>query len=314
MNKILIIAEHDGQTLNPSTAKTIACARQISHESLDIVVFSGEEAPSLSATKLDAVSKVLSVISENNTYPIAAVLAPQIVEIASDYTHIFAPGTSFGRDLMPRVAALLDVQQISDIIQVVGDKTFKRHIYAGNAVTTVEAPDGSIVIGTIRANAFKPVTLTGSAVIEKKIITATLPTHTQFLGLMQSGSDRPDLQSAPRVVAGGRGVGHKEGFASLFRLADQLGAAVGASRAAVDGGLVSNDLQIGQTSKIIAPELYFAFGISGAFQHLAGIKDAGIIVAVNLDPKAPIFDVADYGLVADLFDVIPELEKAIAHL
>lgn len=310
MNRILVIAEHDGQSLNLSTAKTVACARQLDYERLDVAVFSADEAPALSAAKLEGVSKVLFSENQKNTHALAAVLAPQIFELASGYSHIFAPGTTFGRDLLPRVAAKLDASQISDIIQVESDRIFKRHIYAGNAVITVEVPEG-IVIGTVRANAFKPVETTGSAPVEKVHLNTDYLSHTRYIGLSRSGGDRPDLQSAARVVAGGRGVGNKEGFSAIFRLADKLGAAVGASRAAVDAGFVPNDLQIGQTSKIIAPDLYFAFGISGAFQHLAGIKDAGIIVAVNTDPGAPIFEVADFGLVADLFDVITELEKSL---
>ncbi|MGZ8927612.1 MAG: electron transfer flavoprotein subunit alpha/FixB family protein [Methylobacter sp.] len=311
MNRILVIAEHDGQSLNLSTAKTIACARQLDYESLDVAVFSADETPARAAAQLEGVSRVLFSENEKNTHPLAVVLAPQIIELASGYSHVFAPGTTFGRDLLPRVAAKLNVPQISDIIQVESNRIFKRHIYAGNAVITVEAPEG-VIIGTVRCNAFKPVAATGSAPVEKVHFNIDYPAHTRYISLAKSGGDRPDLQSAACVVAGGRGVGNKEGFSGIFRLADKLGAAVGASRAAVDAGFVPNDMQIGQTSKIIAPDLYFAFGISGAFQHLAGIKDAGIIIAVNTDPGAPIFEVADFGLVADLFDVIPELEKALA--
>jgi electron transfer flavoprotein alpha subunit len=254
----------------------------------------------------------LWITDQINTHLLAAILEPQILALTSSYTHILAPATSFGRDLLPRVAARLDVPQISEIIEVVSDRVFKRYIYAGNAVTTVEAPAG-IVIGTVRANAFKPVATSGKGSVEKIVIGADYPCHTRFIELSSSSADRPDLQSAARVVAGGRGVGTQDGFAAIFSLADQLGAAVGASRAAVDSGFVSNDLQIGQTSKIIAPDLYIAFGISGAFQHIAGIKDAGVIVAVNTDPNAPIFEVADIGLVADLFEVIPQLQQALSN-
>ncbi len=311
MNKILLIAEHDGNTLNPVTAKTLACARQISHESLDIVVFSTNAGPAEAAARLDGVSKVLWMADDINLHPLAVVLTPQIVALSADYTHILAPGTTFGRDLLPRVAAKLDAPQISDILQVDSDRRFRRPIYAGNAVVSVEVAEGLIVVGTVRANAFKPVNANSLAPIEKKSLNLVYPEHTRFMGLAKSNSDRPDLQSASRVLAGGRGVGTQDGFSAIFRLADSIGAAVGASRAAVDSGFVSNDLQIGQTSKIIAPDLYIAFGISGAFQHIAGIKDAGIIVAVNIDPEAPIFEVADIGLVADLFSVIPELEQAL---
>jgi len=310
VNNILIIAEHDGTTINSSIAKTVSCAQQLHPQSIDVVVFSDGEAPAHAAAKLNGISKVLYVEQEQNRYPLAAVLTPQILKLAPAYSHVLAPGTTFGRDLMPRVAASLGVPQISDIVSVQSERMFNRAIYAGNAIETVEAPEG-IIVATVRANAFKPVHFDGMAVIEKINFDGVLPTHTRFLSLAKSDSSRPDLQSAARVVAGGRGVGTTEGFANLFSLADKLGAAVGASRAAVDAGLVPNDLQIGQTSKIIAPDLYFAFGISGAFQHIAGIKDAGIIVAVNTDPNAPIFEVADFGLVADLFEVIPELEKAL---
>lgn len=310
MNRILIVAEHDGRSLNPSVAKTVACARQIEHAALDIAVFAAERTAADTAAKLDGISTVLFISTPTEMMTLAAALTPSIVALASNYSHIFAPSTSFGRDLLPCVAAKLDTPQISDIVEVVDSRRFKRPIYAGNAVITVEAPIG-IVVGTVRANAFKPVAATGNAPIETLDIAVNCPTHTRFIGLTSSAGDRPDLQSAARVVAGGRGVGTAEGFAALYRLADHLAAAVGASRAAVDAGFVANDLQIGQTSKIIAPALYLAFGISGAFQHLAGIKDAGIIVAVNTDPDAPIFEVADYGLVADLFEVIPQLEQAL---
>ncbi|MCQ8105395.1 electron transfer flavoprotein subunit alpha/FixB family protein [Methylomonas sp. SURF-2] len=312
MNRILLIAEHNGQNLDPATAKSLTCALQIPHQTLDIAVFGSSRAPAESAAKLVGVNRVLFVELPENQAGLAVCLCPLVVELSADYTHVLVPATSFGRDLLPRVAAKLNAAQVSDIVAVDGDRCFKRYVYAGNALITVQAPAGTVV-ASVRANAFKPTSAGGQAVVETVDLNLELPRHTRLLGLNRSVSERPDLQSASRVLAGGRGVGGKSGFDDLYRLADKLGAAVGASRAAVDAGFVPNDLQIGQTSKIIAPDLYIAFGISGAFQHLAGIKDAGVIVAVNTDPNAPIFEVADIGLVADLFEVIPQLEQALAN-
>jgi len=311
-NNILVIAEQHGGVLNPATAKTVACARQIEHETLDLAVFAADAAPAEHAAKLDGVGKVIWLADAGYAQPTAVGLEGPVLALAQGYTHILAPATSFGRDVLPRVAAKLNVPQISEIVAVESARIFKRPIYAGNALVTVQAPPG-IVVGTVRANAFKPVTESGAACIEKRETAADQPEHTRFVSLVGGSGDRPDLQAAARVLAGGRGVGTQAGFAGIFKLADAMGAAVGASRAAVDAGFVPNDLQIGQTSKIIAPDLYIAFGISGAFQHLAGIKDAGVIVAVNTDPNAPIFEVADIGLVADLFEVIPQLEQALAN-
>jgi len=228
------------------------------------------------------------------------------------YTHVLAPSTTFGKDLAPRVAALLGVAQVSDIMKASDAHTFQRPIYAGNAIVTVQAPADQVLVGTVRTASY-PAAANGAntAPIEAASVSVELPTHTRFVELAQAKSDRPDLQSARRVVSGGRGVGSKENFAIIFALADKLGAAVGASRAAVDAGYVPSDLQVGQTGKIIAPELYMAIGISGAIQHLTGIKDAGTIVAINKDAEAPIFEVADIGLVGDLFKLIPELEQAL---
>jgi electron transfer flavoprotein alpha subunit len=225
---------------------------------------------------------------------------------------VLAPSTTFGKDVMPRVAALLGVAQVSDIMKVIDAHTFERPIYAGNAIVTVTAPADRILVGTVRTASYAAAPAgTAAAPIEALTLGAALPTHTRFVALAQDQSDRPDLQSARRVVSGGRGVGSAENFAIVYRLADKLGAAVGASRAAVDAGYVPSDLQVGQTGKIIAPELYIAIGISGAIQHLTGIKDAGTIVAINKDAEAPIFEVADIGLVGDLFKIIPELEAAL---
>jgi electron transfer flavoprotein alpha subunit len=312
MGRVLVIAEHDGETLNPSTARTVACALELKPAAVEVAVFADKNGkPADAAARLAGVTKVLWVQHPANRHALAAALAPQVAVLAEHCGHVLAPATTFGKDLLPRAAALLGVVQISDIMRVVGDRVFQRPIYAGNAVETVEAPPGP-VLGTVRPASFRPVAETGSAPVETIGVEFACPEHTRFLRLERSSAaGRPDLQSARRVVAGGRGVGSRENFELLHGLAGRLGAAVGASRAAVDAGFVSNDLQVGQTGKIIAPELYLAFGISGAIQHLAGIKDAGTIVAVNSDPDAPIFEVADLGLVGDLFRAIPELLAAL---
>ena len=238
-------------------------------------------------------------------------LLPQIAKLAAGYTHVFGPSTTFGKDLMPRVAALLGVGQVTDIMAVDGAHTFKRPIYAGNAVLTVEVPADAIVVATVRVASFEAAAQGGSAAIEKVDAGVALPSHTRFVSRSGATSGRPDLQTAARVVAGGRALGSADGFKIIYSLADKMGAAVGASRAAVDAGYVPNDLQIGQTGKIIAPELYIGIGISGAIQHMTGIKDARTIVAINKDGEAPIFEAADIGLVGDLFAIVPELEKQL---
>ncbi|MFL6577567.1 MAG: electron transfer flavoprotein subunit alpha/FixB family protein, partial [Povalibacter sp.] len=228
------------------------------------------------------------------------------------YTHVFGPSTTFGKDLMPRVAALLGVGPLSDIMAVESPYRFRRPVYAGNAVVTVEASSDKKVVATVRVASFQAAASGGNATIESVTSTAEIPTHTRFVERSAATSGRPDLQTATRVVSGGRAVGSAENFKVIVALADKLGAAVGASRAAVDAGYAANDLQVGQTGKIIAPELYVAVGISGAIQHLTGIKDARTIVAINKDPEAPIFEVADIGLVGDLFTILPELEKQLS--
>jgi electron transfer flavoprotein alpha subunit len=314
MAKVLIIAEHDGQSLNASTARTVSCAAQLNADQVDILVLSAAgESIADQASKLSGVTSVIVVNNAANKHPVAAVFAPQIVEIAAAYTHVFAPSTTFGKDLMPRVAALLGVPQVSDIMHVESDTVFQKPVYAGNAVVTVEYPQGLTVVATVRTASYKVATESdSSAAVEIKSIDAAVPSHTQYIGVEGGESDRPDLQSAARVISGGRGIGSEENFNLIYSLADKLGAAVGASRAAVDANYVPNDMQVGQTGKIIAPDLYIAIGISGAIQHLAGIKDAGTIVAINKDADAPIFEVADIGLVADLFDVVPQLEAALS--
>ena len=312
MAKVLVIAEHLDGKLNASTAKTVSAAAALKADTLDVVVLAADPtAIAAEAAQIVGVAKVLTVANAANANAIAQVLAPQIAKLAAGYTHVFAPSTTFGKDLMPCVAALLGVNQVSDLMAVEGPHTFQRPIYAGNAIITVEAPAAQTVVATVRTASWPEAAKGGSATIEAVSVDATLPTHTRYIGLAAGKSDRPDLQSAKRVVSGGRGVGSAENFKVIYALADKLGAAVGASRAAVDAGYVPNELQVGQTGKIIAPELYVAVGISGAIQHLTGIKDAGTIVAINKDGEAPIFEIADIGLVGDLFQLLPELEAQL---
>jgi electron transfer flavoprotein alpha subunit len=311
-SKILIIAEHDGAKLNASTAKCVTCAAGIAGAEITVAVFARDaSAVAAQAAQLKGVAHVLKVENPANAHSLAAVIAPQVVAVAGPYTHVFGPSTTFGKDLMPRVAALLDTAQISDIMATESATRFRRPIYAGNAILTVEVCGEAKVVATVRTASFEAASSGGSAAVASATATAELPTHTRFVSVSAAKSDRPDLQSAARVVSGGRALGSAENFQILYRLADKLGAAVGASRAAVDAGYAPNDLQVGQTGKIIAPELYIAVGISGAIQHLTGIKDARTIVAINKDPEAPIFEVADYGLVGDLFQLLPELESLI---
>lgn len=313
MSKILVIAEHLDGKLNSSTARAVSAAAAVKPEAIDVLVLADNvDAIAADAAKIDGVSRVLTVARAENAHPLAAVLAPQIAKAADGYSHVFVPSTTFGKDVAPRAAALLGVAQLSDVMSVEGTHTFKRPIYAGNAIITVEAEPSHVVVATIRTASW-PAAASGAnnAPIEALTQDVTLPSHTRFVELKQGASDRPDLQSASKVVSGGRGVGSKENFDIIFKFADKIGAAVGASRAAVDAGYVPSDLQVGQTGKIIAPELYMAIGISGAIQHLTGIKDAGTIVAINKDGEAPIFEVADFGLVGDLFKILPELEAAL---
>lgn len=313
MTKILVIAEHLDGKLNASTARAVSAAAAVRPEAIDVIVLSNApEAVAAEAAKIDGVSKVFTVARAENAHPLAAIVAPQIAKAAAGYTHVFAPSTTFGKDVAPRVAALLGVSQVSDVMTVNGPHSFTRPIYAGNAIVTVDVDASSIVVATIRTASWPAAASTGSATVEALTVDATLPSHTRFVGLQQGKSDRPDLQGAPKVVSGGRGVGSKENFEIIYKFADKIGAAVGASRAAVDAGYVPNEMQVGQTGKIIAPELYIAIGISGAIQHLTGIKDAGTIVAINKDAEAPIFEIADIGLVGDLFKILPELESTLA--
>ena len=315
MSKILVIAEHDGSKLNPATAKCVACASAIPGADITVLVLAASAgAVAAQAASIAGVKRVVTLESPAFTQALAAVIAPAVVSVAGDYSHVFGPSTTFGKDLMPRIAALLGAPQISDLMAVESATRFKRPIYAGNAIITVEIPADRQIVATVRVASYQPVATQATAA---PIIAATpaapVPTHTRFVSVTAARSDRPDLQTAAKVVSGGRALGSAENFQILYSLADKLGAAVGASRAAVDAGYAANDMQVGQTGKIIAPELYLAFGISGAIQHLTGIKDARTIVAINKDAEAPIFEVADIGLVGDLFQIVPEIEKLIAQ-
>ena len=311
MSKVLVIAEHLHGQLNAAVAKTVTAAVAVGGQ-VDVLVLAAEPAGvAAQAAQIAGVSRVLTIANLANEHAIAQLLAPQIAKAAAGYSHVFGPSTTTGKDLMPAVAALLGVNQVSDLMTVIDAHTFQRPIYAGNAIITVKTPADQVVVATVRAASWASAAAGGNAAIEAISVDATLPGHTRFISLTSGKSDRPDLQSAKRVVSGGRGVGSAENFEVIYKLADKLGAGVGASRAAVDAGYVPSDMQVGQTGKIIAPELYVAVGISGAIQHLTGIKDAGTIVAINKDADAPIFEIADIGLVGDLFTILPELEALI---
>jgi electron transfer flavoprotein alpha subunit len=312
MSRILIVAEHDGVHLNPGTAKCVTCAATLAGASITVAVLARDpRAVAAQAAALAGVAQVLALAHPANEHAMAAVLAPQVAAIAKDFSHVLGPATTFGKDLLPRVAGLLGAPQISDIMAIETATRFRRPVYAGNAIVTVEVAAGLQIVGTVRTASFTAAGTGGTAPIEAAAPAVTLPTHTRFVSVSAASSDRPDLQTARRVVSGGRALGSAEGFKLMFALADKLGAAVCASRAAVDAGYAPNELQVGQTGKIIAPELYIAIGISGAIQHLTGIKDARTIVAINKDAEAPIFEVADYGLVGDLFEIVPELAKLL---
>lgn len=308
---ILVIAEHDNKTLNQATLKTIAAAKQVGGD-IDVLV-AGLSAQSVAdnAAQVDGVHRVLLADNAAYEHQLAENISELVAKVGADYSHIFASATTTGKNFMPRVAALLDVGQISDILAVESADTFKRPIYAGNAIATVQSSD-SIKVITVRGTAFDPVADTGGSATVEPISDVFASDKVEFVGEQLAASERPDLAAAPIVVSGGRGMQNGENFKLLESLADKLGAAVGASRAAVDAGFVPNDMQVGQTGKIVAPQLYIAVGISGAIQHLAGMKDSKVIVAINKDEEAPIFQVADYGLVADLFEALPELEKALS--
>lgn len=307
---ILLIAEHDNETLSDQSAKALSAAKQIGGDIHVLVAGKGAKAAADEAAKLDGVSKVLLADDATLNMMLAEPTAALIVSLADNYDTIIAAATTDGKNILPRVAALLDVMQISEITEVIDAVTFKRPIYAGNAIQTVKSSDAKRVI-TVRTASFDAAPSGGSASVES-IDAAADPALSTYTSSELSGGDRPELTSAKIIISGGRALGSAEKFEEvILPLADKLGAAVGASRAAVDAGYAPNDWQVGQTGKVVAPDLYIAVGISGAIQHLAGMKDSKIIVAINKDEDAPIFQVADYGLVADLFDVLPEMEKAL---
>ncbi len=315
MSKVLIIGEQTGGVLGQAVGRVVACAKELKASEVVVALFGAGDLASAAdaAAALDGVTRVVTVDNPANDHPLAALVAPQVVALAQQggYSHILGSNSSFGKDTLPRVAALLGVPQVTDIMLVLGERSFKRPTYAGNAIVTVEVAGDGVVCGTVRSASYPAVGNGDKAPVEAVSLDVALPSHTRYISQETSKSDRPDLQSAPKVVPGVRGVGSAENFKVIFSFADKIGAAVGASRAAVDAGFVPNEMQVGQTGKIIAPGLYVAVGISGAIQHLAGIKDAGTIVAINKDEEAPIFEVADLGLVGDLFQLLPELEKLV---
>lgn len=307
---ILVIAEHDNQSLKGATLNTVSAAQKIGGEIHVLVAGSGCDAAAQEAAKIDGVAKVKVADAPCYEYQLAENVAALVIANAAGYTHILAPASSAGKNMLPRVAALLDVAQISDIIAVEGADTFVRPIYAGNALATVKSAD-AVKVATVRTTAFDAAAQNGNAAVEK-IAAAEDAGISKMAGRELAKSERPELGAAKVVVSGGRGLGSAENYQKLLGpLADKLNAALGASRAAVDAGYAPNDYQVGQTGKIVAPELYLAVGISGAIQHLAGMKDSKVIVAINKDPDAPIFQIADYGLVADLFEAVPELTTAL---
>ncbi|MCB5162228.1 electron transfer flavoprotein subunit alpha/FixB family protein [Marinomonas algarum] len=307
---VLILAEHDNKSLKPATLNTVTAALDIHSDVHVLVVGADCQAVADAACNIAGVSKVL--VADNAVYEhqLAENVSKLIVEVAGEYSHILAPATTTGKNTLPRVAALLDVAQLSDVIKVEAPDTFVRPIYAGNAIATVKSNDAVKVI-TVRTTGFDAASSEGGNAVSEPLAHVIESNKSRFVKEQVAQSDRPELTSASVIVSGGRGMGSGENFALLDGVADKLGAAIGASRAAVDAGFVPNDLQVGQTGKTVAPDLYIAIGISGAIQHLAGMKDAKVIVAINKDEEAPIFNVADYGLVADLFDAVPELETSL---
>ena len=307
---ILVIAEHDNNSLKGATLNTVTAATSLAGDVAILVAGSNIDSVVAECQTLDNVSKILKCDSETYVNAIAEDISSLVLANCDGYTHILAPATTFGKNLMPRISAKLDSQQISDIISVESDDTFKRPIYAGSCIATVKSND-SVKVITVRSTAFDAITKNNSGVDVQEINDEGSSNISKFVGEELAQSDRPELTAANIVISGGRGMQSGDNFHLLDSIADKLGAAVGASRAAVDAGFVPNDYQVGQTGKIVAPDLYIAVGISGAIQHLAGMKDSKVIVAINKDEDAPIFQVADYGLVADLFTALPELDSAI---
>ncbi|MFB1011601.1 MAG: FAD-binding protein [Thiopseudomonas sp.] len=307
---ILVIAEHSNAALGAATLNTVTAAKAIGGDVHVLVAGAGCGAAGEAAAKIDGVAKVLVADNAAFAHQLPENVAPLVAEQGKNYSHVLAPATTTGKNLLPRVAALLDTDQISEIIAVESADTFKRPIYAGNAIATVQS-SAAIKVITVRGTGFDAAAAEGGSAAIEAIAAGTDAGISSFVGEELAKSDRPDLTSARVVVSGGRGMGNGDNFEMLYKLADKLGAAVGASRAAVDAGFVPNDLQVGQTGKIVAPDLYIAVGISGAIQHLAGMSGSKVIVAINKDEDAPIFQVADYGLVADLFEVVPQLDAAL---
>ncbi|WP_300349157.1 FAD-binding protein [uncultured Alcanivorax sp.] len=307
---VLVYAEHDNAALNKVTLSVVAAAKEIGGDITVLVAGKGCGAVAEEAAKIDGVSKVLCADNDAYEHQLAENVGDLVAEVGADYSHILAAATTTGKNFAPRAAALLDVAQISEISDVIDADTFKRPIYAGNAIATVKSSDAKKVI-TVRGTSFDGVAAEGGSAAVENIDIAKDAGISSFVGEELAKSDRPELTSAEIVISGGRGMGNGDNFEILYKLADKLGAGVGASRAAVDAGFVPNDMQVGQTGKIVAPNLYVAVGISGAIQHLAGMKDSKVIVAINKDEEAPIFQVADYGLVADLFEAVPELDSKL---
>ena len=307
---VLVIAEHSKGALGAVTLNTVAAARKIDDNIAVLVAGQQVEAVAQAAAKVEGVSKVL--VADNEAYAnlLAENVAPLVASLGKGFSHVLAPATTSGKNYLPRAAALLDVDQISEIIEVVSPDTFKRPIYAGNAIATVQS-SASVKVISVRATGFDPVAAEGGSASIEAVEGAFQEGLSRFVGEQLAKSDRPELTAAKIVVSGGRGMQNGDNFSLLYTLADKLGAAVGASRAAVDAGYAPNDMQVGQTGKIVAPQLYIAVGISGAIQHLAGMKDSKVIVAINKDEEAPIFQIADYGLVGDLFELIPQLQDAL---
>ncbi|WP_394208565.1 electron transfer flavoprotein subunit alpha/FixB family protein [Pseudomonas putida] len=307
---ILVVAEHDNHTLAAPTLNTLAAARQIGGEVVVLVAGLDVSGVAFAAAQIAGVGKVLMADDAAYARQLPENVAPLVANLGRDFSHVLAPATSSGKNILPRVAALLDVDQISEIISVESADTFKRPIYAGNAIATVQS-DAAVKVITVRSTGFEALPAEGGNAPIVALTGARDTGISAFVGEELATSDRPELTAADIVVSGGRGMGNGDNFSHLYRLADKLGAAVGASRAAVDAGFVPNDMQVGQTGKIVAPQLYIAVGISGAIQHLAGMKDSKVIVAINKDEEAPIFQVADYGLVGDLFNIVPELTSTL---
>ncbi|EGQ9918424.1 TPA: electron transfer flavoprotein subunit alpha/FixB family protein [Vibrio parahaemolyticus] len=307
--KNLIIAEHDNNQLHADTLKVVNAASQAGQDNTLLVIGYQCEEVSQQASRVDGITKVICIDDESLVHQFAENIAPVVVGLADSFDGIWANSSSKGKDLAPRIAAKCGVGQISDIVQVVDDKTFIRPIYAGNAFAKVTSND-SLRVVTVRASAFDPVACNSQVDIEHQQ-TSTQSPVVELVAIDKTVSERPELTAAEIVISGGRGVGSKENFELIEKVADKLGAAIGASRAAVDAGFVANDLQVGQTGKIVAPKLYIAVGISGAIQHLAGMKESKVIVAINKDPDSPIFEVADYGLVGDLFEILPQLAEQL---